>query len=107
MNWINSLIRKYDEGGFVDERGYLAQIYDYLASGTSPSEFQGAHQDIDKLIASADAESELASLFKFSSGRDVVNVFRHLNPADSTVNLRMGLADMYYRNPDASFVELT
>ena len=104
---VNYLTNSYENGGFVDERGYLTQIYDYMTSGVSPSEFQGAHQDIDKLIANADAETELASLFKFSSGWDVVNIFRHLNPAASTVTLKTGLSDIYYRNPEESLDALT
>ena len=91
---------------FVDERGYLTQVLDYLSSGVSPSEYQGAHQDIDKLIANADKESVLSKLFDMSVGRENVGVYRHLDPSDSTVNIIMGLADQYYRNENIPIEEL-
>ena len=47
---------------FVDERSYLESFIDLL-SGSSASKYQGAHETIDKLIANADADTELAKLF--------------------------------------------
>ena len=73
---------------FVDERDYGTQIFDYLFHGTSPSEYRGAHQDIDKLIANADANSILSQLFKMKVGRENIGVYRHLAP-DSTVSILM------------------
>ena len=91
---------------FVDERGYGTQVLDYLTSGTSPSEYRGAHEDINKFIADADEKSILSQLFQMSVGRENIGVYRHLNPADSTVNIVMGLADQYYRNENIPIEEL-
>jgi hypothetical protein len=85
-------------GNFTDERGYVTQLLDYLMSGTSPSEYKGAQSDINKLIADADKKAELAKIFQMQVGRENIGVYRHLDPADSTVTLLMGLADQYYRN---------
>ena len=82
---------------FVDERAYGTQIFDYLFHNTSPSEYRGAHQDIDKWIANADANSILSQLFQMNVGRENIGVYRHLAP-DSTVSILMGLQDEYYRN---------
>ena len=84
---------------FVDERGYAKQLLDYLIAGVSPSEFKGAHEDIDKLIARADAKAEYAKLFDFNEGRYVNAVYRHLAP-DSTVSLLHADADRYYNAPE-------
>ena len=93
-------------GDFVDERGYATQIFDYLTSGSSPSEFRGAYENIDKMISEADAKAELAKLFQMQAGRENIGVYRHLNPSDSTVTLLMGLADQYYRKPGVPMEEL-
>ena len=85
-------------GNFTNERGYVTQLLDYLMSGTSPSEYKGAQSDINKLIADADKKAELAKIFQMQVGRENIGVYRHLDPADSTVTLLMGLADQYYRN---------
>ena len=84
---------------FVDERGYLKQLIDYLIGGVSPSEYKSAHEDIDKLIARADANAKYAKLFDFQEGRHVNAVYRHLAP-DSTVSLRHADADIYYNAPE-------
>ena len=91
---------------YVDPRAFGTQILDYLTSGTSPSEYKGAHDDINKLIANADAESTLAKLYQMNVGRENIGVYRHLNPKDSTVNIIMGLADQYYRNENIPIEEL-
>ena len=78
---------------FVDDRGYLTQILDYLTAGTSPSEFRGAYETIDKLIANADAKTEYAKLFDIDYGTDKMAYFRHLNPSDSTVTILTGLVN--------------
>ena len=93
-------------GNFKDERGYPTQILDYLISGTSPSEYQGAHTTINKLIANADEKSELAKLYQMRVGRENIGVYRHLNPSDSTVTLLMGLADQYRRNENIPIEQL-
>ena len=91
---------------FVDERGYVKQLLDYLISGSSPSEYQGAHTEINKMIANADAESELAKLYQMRVGRENIGVYRHLDKADSTVSLLMGLADQYRRNENIPIEQL-
>jgi hypothetical protein len=85
------------EEKYEDPRVFLKQILDYVVSGVSPSEFRGAHEDIDKLIAQANPKHELAKLFDLSIGRDIVGAYRHLDPADSSVNLVLGQTDRYYR----------
>ena len=76
---------------YVDPRAFGTQILDYLTAGTSPSEFRGAHEDIDKIIANADPKSEYAKLFDIDYGTDKMAYFRHLNPSDSTVTILTGL----------------
>ena len=76
---------------YIDPRGYGTQILDYLTAGTSPSEFKGAYETIDKLIANADAKTEYAKLFDIDYGTDKMAYFRHLNPSDSTVTILTGL----------------
>ena len=82
---------------FKDERGRLVKFIDYLLDNISSSEFEGAHNDIDKLIANADKEHELAQLFKLRKGNLNIGVYRHLDQGDSTVNMLMGLIDQYGR----------
>ena len=76
---------------YVDPRAFGTQILDYLTAGTSPSEFRGAHEDIDKIISNADANTEYAKLFELDYGTDKMAYYRHLNPADSTVSILTGL----------------
>ena len=78
---------------YIDPRGYGTQILDYLTAGTSPSEFRGAYETIDKLIANADAKTEYAKLFDIDYGTDKMAYFRHLNPSDSTVTILTGLVN--------------
>ena len=78
---------------YIDPRGYGTQILDYLTAGTSPSEFRGAYETIDKLIANADAKTEYAKLFDIDYGTDKMAYFRHLNPSDSTVSILTGLVN--------------
>tara|TARA_X000001388_G_scaffold68782_1_gene56806 strand:- start:2920 stop:3288 length:369 start_codon:yes stop_codon:yes gene_type:complete len=79
------------EDEYIDPRGYGTQILDYLTAGTSPSEFRGAHETIDRLISNADANTEYAKLFDIDYGTDKMAYFRHLNPSDSTVTILTGL----------------
>ena len=76
---------------YVDPRAFGTQILDYLTAGTSPSEFRGAHEDIDKIIANADAKTEYAKLFDIDYGTNKMAYYRHLNPSDSTVTILTGL----------------
>jgi len=76
---------------YVDPRPYGIQILDYLKDGSSPSEFRGAHEDIDKIIANADAKTEYAKLFDIDYGTNKMAYYRHLNPSDSTVTILTGL----------------
>ena len=76
-----------------------------MFSGISSSEYEGAHNDIDKLIANADKDAKLAELFKLIDGRTVIKGYRHLAP-DSTVNLVSSFSDMYHRNPSMSMDDL-
>jgi len=82
-------------------RGWFQIITDLL-SGVSSSEYEGAHSDIDKLIANADKDALLAKLFNVDDGRDTGSVYRHLNPKDSTVTLLQGMIDRHYGNPEMS-----
>jgi len=76
---------------YIDPRAFGTQILDYLVDGTSPSEFRGAHETINKLIANADANTEYAKLFDIDYGTDKMAYYRHLNPSDSTVTILTGL----------------
>ena len=78
---------------YKDPRAFTSQIFDYLISGTSPSEFRGAHGDINKIIAKADPKSEYAKLFDIESGTGRIGYYRHLDPSDSTVTILKGLMD--------------
>ena len=51
---------------YIDPRADGTQLLDYIMSGVSPSEFRGAHDTINKLIANADAEAEYAKLFELN-----------------------------------------
>tara|TARA_R100000781_G_C3978299_1_gene92626 strand:+ start:108 stop:458 length:351 start_codon:yes stop_codon:yes gene_type:complete len=82
----------------VGNRGWGQTIMDMLA-GVSESEYEGAHSDIDKIIARADKDAELAKLFDVVEGRNVGAVYRHLDPSDSSVSLIQGMVDKWYRNP--------
>ena len=42
---------------YKDPRAFTSQIFDYLISGTSPSEFRGAHGDINKIVHSRTTKS--------------------------------------------------
>jgi len=87
-------------GEYADERGWGEKLIDYLLRDISPSKYESAHNDIDKLIANADEKAELAKLFEFTKGSNVIAGYRHLDPADSTVNLVYGLIDRYTRDPE-------
>ena len=87
-----------------DDRSMITRLVD-MFSGISSSEYQGAHNDIDKLIANADADAELAELFKLFEGRTTIKGYRHLSP-DSTVNLITSSTDKYHRNPKYSIDDL-
>lgn len=99
--------KSYDEGGeiseFTDERGKIVQILDYIMKNVSPSEYEGAYKDLDKLIENADAEAEYAKLF---GGKDKFDrpyeyaYYRHLNPQDSTVSIVGSIADILYARDD-------
>ena len=52
---------------FVDERSYLESFIDLL-SGSSASKYQGAHETINKIMANADAKTELAKMFELKKG---------------------------------------
>tara|TARA_R100000231_G_C5318531_1_gene162674 strand:+ start:352 stop:720 length:369 start_codon:yes stop_codon:yes gene_type:complete len=78
---------------YVDPRAFGTQILDYLTAGTSPSEFRGAYETIDKLIANADAKTEYAKLFDIDYGTNKMAYFRHLDPSDSTVTILTGLVN--------------
>ena len=90
---------------FVDERNMLESFIDMI-SGGSASKYQGAHQTIDKLIANAPAEAELAKLFELHGGGYKMGYYRHLNPADSTVSIVSGLVDMIRQHPQYSEEEI-
>ena len=60
--------------------------------------YKGAHQDIDKLIKKADEDALLAKLFNVDDGRFTGAVYRHLDPADSSVSILQGMVDRYYGN---------
>lgn len=79
------------EEEYVDPRAYGTQLVDYLARGISRSEFKGAHDSINKIIANADAESEYAKLFEIDYGTNKMGYYRHLNPSDSTVTILSGI----------------
>ena len=87
---------------FKDERGKFVQLIDYLFSSISPSEFEGAHNDIDKLIANADKEHELAQLFQLRSGNTNIGVYRHLveqfGRPEGVGGDRMSVEDALYRD---------
>ena len=87
-----------------DDRNMITRLVD-MFSGISSSEYQGAHNDIDKLIANADADAELAELFKLVEGRTVIKGYRHLGK-DSAVNLITSSTDKYHRNPKHSIDDL-
>mgnify|MGYP003325212887 CR=1 FL=1 len=80
-----------------DNRGWLQWAQDLMA-GVSFSEYKGAHQDIDKLIARADENAILAKLIDVDYGRNTGAVYRYLDPADSSVSLIQGMVDRYYGN---------
>lgn len=81
-----------------DNRGWLQWAQDLMA-GVSSSEYKGAHQDIDKLIARADENAILAKLIDVDYGRNTGAVYRYLDPADSSVSLIQGMVDRWHRNP--------
>ena len=81
-----------------DNRGWVQWIGD-LMSGVSSSEYKGAHQDIDKLIARADEDALLSKLFNVDDGRFTGAVYRYVDPSDSSVSILQGMIDRYYRNP--------
>ena len=72
---------------YVDPRAYGTQLLDYLMDNTSPSEFRGAHDSIDKLISNADPKAEYAKLFDIEYGTNKMGFYRHLDQADSTVTI--------------------
>ena len=78
-------------------RGWFQTLTDMLG-GVSKSEYQGAHNDIDKLIKRADKDAMLSKLFTVEEGRHTGGVYRYLNPKDSTVTLLQGMVDRYYGN---------
>ena len=78
-------------------RGWVQKLTDMLG-GVSSSEYEGAHNDINKLIARADEDALLSKLFNVNEGRFTGSVYRHLNPSDSTVTLLQGMVDRYYGN---------
>lgn len=90
---------------FVDERSMLESMIDYM-SGISASKYQGAHESIDKIIANADANTELAKMFELEKGGYKMGYYRYLNPADSTVSIVSGLVDMIRQHPQYSEEEI-
>jgi hypothetical protein len=90
---------------FVDERSYLESFIDLL-SGSSASKYQGAHETINKIMANADAKTELAKMFELEKGGYKIGYYRHLNPADSTVSIVSGLVDMIRQHPQYSEEEI-
>tara|TARA_R100000808_G_C2075823_1_gene101551 strand:- start:219 stop:659 length:441 start_codon:yes stop_codon:yes gene_type:complete len=89
----------YEWGEFssqpFEEQGFLNNLVNYLIDSVSPSEHRGAHGEINKLIENADPNAKIARLARMSSGRNITDLFRVLNP-DSTIKVVSSTADRYY-----------
>ena len=77
------------------DRSFLEKLFNFAAYGVSPSELEGAHADIDKLIANADANAKIAEIATMSKGTDLERLFRVMNP-DSTIKVISSTAHKYY-----------
>tara|TARA_R110002020_G_scaffold212480_4_gene419121 strand:- start:17003 stop:17461 length:459 start_codon:yes stop_codon:yes gene_type:complete len=87
----SSLLTSLDE-----ERGLLSQALEYGIYGVSPSTYKQAKKDLWTMTKNAPAGQEYASIFKNKNYPGFISgMFRHLNPADSTVTYKEGGVDYY------------
>ena len=77
---------------FVDKRSYLESFIDLL-SGSSASKYQGAHETIDKIIANADAKTELAKMFELEKGGYKIGYYRQHPQYSEEEIMRMNAMD--------------
>ena len=105
---------KLNQGGYswddfsnqeFPEQNILQDILNRF-SGASTDSWALAHEEIDKLIANADAKSPISRLSRESDGRYLLDLYRVLNP-DSTIKLLTGQTQRWGGNPEYSASERT
>jgi hypothetical protein len=79
------------------EQNFLNDIINRM-SGASTGSWALAHEEIDNLIANADAKASISKISREADGRYLLDLYRVLNP-DSTIKLVTGQTERWGGNP--------
>jgi hypothetical protein len=80
---------------YKDDRDILSKVFDYGVYGVSPSTYIQAQKDLDVISSRAPADQEYATIFSENHPGFMTRMYRHLDPADSTVSYQSSGVDYY------------